>query len=138
MEILCFYWWMINWLLMLVIVNWICAAACSFFFFFWLFGFVTLCHSVFMILSLVLYREEREKERERERERVEFVEITQIRIREYLFNCLFVLCWLVVGHNRDQVLVNLVCISYKTHSGSNKHGSISFMIDNMHYVNFRI
>ena len=47
-----------------------------------------------MILSLVLYREEREKERERERERerVEFVEITQIRIREYLFNCLFVLC----------------------------------------------
>ena len=67
-----------------------------FFFFlaFWLFGFVTLCHSVFMILSLVLYREEREKERERERERerVEFVEITQIRIKEYLFNYLFVLC----------------------------------------------
>ena len=30
------------------------------------------------------------------------------------------------------------CISYKTHSGSNKHGSISFMIDNMYYVNFRI
>ena len=30
------------------------------------------------------------------------------------------------------------CISYKTHSGSNIHGSISFMIDNMHYVIFRI
>ena len=30
------------------------------------------------------------------------------------------------------------CISYKTHSRSNKHGSISFMIDNMHYVIFRI
>ena len=30
------------------------------------------------------------------------------------------------------------CIPYKTHNGSNKHGSISFMIDNMHYVNFRI
>ena len=29
-------------------------------------------------------------------------------------------------------------ILYKTHSESNKHGSISFMIDNMHYVNFRI
>ena len=57
---------------------------------FFFFGFVTLCHSVFMILSLVLYREEREKERERERERerVEFVEITQVsQIREYLFNC---------------------------------------------------
>ena len=26
------------------------------------------------------------------------------------------------------------CISYKTHSESNKHGSISFMIDNMHYI----
>ena len=30
------------------------------------------------------------------------------------------------------------CISYKTHSGNNKHESISFVIDNMHYVNFRI
>ena len=30
------------------------------------------------------------------------------------------------------------CISYKTHSASNKHGSISFMIDNMHYVTFII
>ena len=30
------------------------------------------------------------------------------------------------------------CISYKTHSRSNKHGSISFMIDNMHYIIFRI
>ena len=30
------------------------------------------------------------------------------------------------------------CIPYKTHSGSDKHGSISFMIDNMHYVIFRI
>ena len=30
------------------------------------------------------------------------------------------------------------CISYKTHSGSNKSGSISFIIDNMHYINFRI
>ena len=30
------------------------------------------------------------------------------------------------------------CIPYKTHSGSNKHGSISFMIDNMHYVILRI
>ena len=29
-------------------------------------------------------------------------------------------------------------MSYKTHSGSYKHGSISFMIDNMHYVIFRI
>ena len=26
----------------------------------------------------------------------------------------------------------------KTHSGSNKYGSIPFMIDSMHYVNFRI
>ena len=33
---------------------------------------------------------------------------------------------------------NWFCISYKTYSGSNKHGSISFMIDNMHYVIFRI
>ena len=30
------------------------------------------------------------------------------------------------------------CIPYKTHSESNKHGSILFMIDNMHYVIFRI
>ena len=30
------------------------------------------------------------------------------------------------------------CIPYKTHSKSNKHGFTSFMIDNMHYVNFRI
>ena len=30
------------------------------------------------------------------------------------------------------------CIPYKTHSGSNKHGSISFMIDNMHYMILRI
>ena len=30
------------------------------------------------------------------------------------------------------------CIPYKTHSGSNIHGSISFMIDNMHYVILRI
>ena len=29
-------------------------------------------------------------------------------------------------------------ISHTKHSGSNKHGSISFMIDNMHYVIFRI
>ena len=29
-------------------------------------------------------------------------------------------------------------ISQTKHSGSNKHGSISFMIDNMHYVIFRI
>ena len=27
---------------------------------------------------------------------------------------------------------------YKTHSGSDIHGSISFMIDNMYYVIFRI
>ena len=30
------------------------------------------------------------------------------------------------------------CIPYKTHSGSDIHGSISFMIDNTHYINFRI
>ena len=30
------------------------------------------------------------------------------------------------------------CIPYKTHCGSDKHGSISFMIDNMHYVILRI
>ena len=30
------------------------------------------------------------------------------------------------------------CIPYKTHSGSNKHGSILFMIDNIHYVILRI
>ena len=30
------------------------------------------------------------------------------------------------------------CISYKTQSESNKHGFISFIIDNIHYVNFRI
>ena len=30
------------------------------------------------------------------------------------------------------------CIPYKTHSGSDIHGSISFMIDNMHYVILRI
>ena len=30
------------------------------------------------------------------------------------------------------------CISYKSHSGSNRHGFISFMIDNMYYVIFRI
>ena len=30
------------------------------------------------------------------------------------------------------------CILYKTHSGNDIHGSISFMIDNMHYVFLRI
>ena len=30
------------------------------------------------------------------------------------------------------------CIPYKTHNGSDIHGSISFMIDNMHYVILRI
>ena len=65
-----------------------------FFFFFWLFGFVTLCHSVFVTLSLSYYIDKRD------RERLEFLEITQI--REYLFDYLFVLCWLVVGHNRDK------------------------------------
>ena len=30
------------------------------------------------------------------------------------------------------------CIPYKTHSGSNIHGSISFMINNTHYVNIKI
>ena len=29
-------------------------------------------------------------------------------------------------------------IPYKTHSGSDIHGSISFMIDNMHYAILRI
>ena len=29
-------------------------------------------------------------------------------------------------------------VTYKTHNRSDKHGSISFMIDNMHYVIFRI
>ena len=59
-----------------------------FFFFllaFWLFGFVTLCDSVFVTLSLVL---EREREREREREFV--------KIREYInvvFVYLFVIDW---------------------------------------------
>ena len=58
------------------------------FFFLWLYGFVTLCHSVFVTLSLVLYIYiyiERERERE-------FLEITQISIREYLFDYLFVFC----------------------------------------------
>ena len=37
------------------------------------------------------------------------------------------------------VLDNLVLyLIQNTHSESNKHGSISFMIDNMHYVNFKI
>ena len=30
------------------------------------------------------------------------------------------------------------CIPYETHNGSDIHGSISFMIDNMHYVILRI
>ena len=33
---------------------------------------------------------------------------------------------------------NLVLYFIQNNSGSNKHGSILFMIDNMHYVNFRI
>jgi len=38
-----------------------------------------------------------------------------------------------------QMLENLVLyLIQNTHSGSNKHGSISFMIDNMYYVNLRI
>ena len=50
-----------------MIVNLKIYSACGvlFFFFFlafWLFGFVTLCDSVFMNLSLVLYRKERERE----------------------------------------------------------------------------
>ena len=40
---------------------------------------------------------------------------------------------------RQLLLENLVLYLIKnTHNGSNKYGSISFMIDNMHYVNFRI
>ena len=42
------------------------------------------------------------------------------------------------GRKLFQCLLDLsgwFCISYKTHSGSNKRGSISFMMDNMHYVN---
>ena len=38
----------------------------------------------------------------------------------------------------NKVKENWFCIPYKTHSRSNKHGSISFMIDNMHYVILRI
>ena len=54
-----------------MIVNLKIYSACGVLFFFsflafWLFGFVTLCDSVFMTLSLVLYRKERERERERE------------------------------------------------------------------------
>ena len=54
-----------------------------FFFFFWPFGFVTLCDSVFVTLSLLYYIEKRD----RERKGVEFV-----KIREYIsvvFVCLF-------------------------------------------------
>ena len=46
---------------------------------------------------------------------------------EYLWRPACGVCWLI-----------WFCISYKTHSGSNKYGFISFMIDNMHYVIFRI
>ena len=52
-------------------LNLCCGLWCFFFFgflAFWLFGFVTLCHSVFVTLSLVLYIYiyiERERERER-------------------------------------------------------------------------
>ena len=42
------------------------------------------------------------------------------------------------GHLRGIWRKIWFCIPYKTHSGSNKHESISFMIDNMHYVIFRI
>ena len=61
-------------------------SACGFFFF-WPFGFVTLCDSVFMTLSLLYYIEKRD----RERKRVEFV-----KIREYIsvvFVCLFFVDW---------------------------------------------
>ena len=46
----------------------------------------------------------------------------------------------IYGLARDPPSVgnNWFCISYITSSGSNKHGSISFMIDNMHYVIFKI
>ena len=55
--------------------------------FFWPFGFVTLCDSVFMTLSLLYYIEKRD----RERKGVEFV-----KIREYIgvvFVCLFFVDW---------------------------------------------
>ena len=56
-------------------LNLCCGLWCFFFFFFfWLFGFVTLCHSVFVTLSLLYFIDKRD--RERERERVGFVEIT--------------------------------------------------------------
>ena len=62
-------------------------STCGFFFFFWPFGFVTLCDSVFMTLSLLYYIEKRD----RERKGVEFV-----KIREYIgvvFVCLFFVDW---------------------------------------------
>ena len=83
-ECLCFYWWVMNWCWWLWIESVIlcCGLWCFFFLALW--------------PSLLYYIDKRD----RERERVEFVEITQI--REYLFDCLFVLCWLVVGHNWDK------------------------------------
>ena len=48
-------------------------------------------------------------------------------------------CWPSANVVLLWLLENLVLyLIQNTHSGSNKHGSISFMIDNMHYVNFRI
>ena len=71
-----------------MIVNLKIYSACVFFFFFfWPFGFVTLCDSVFMTLSLLYYIEKRD----RERKGVEFV-----KIREYIsvvFVCLFFVDW---------------------------------------------
>ena len=68
-----------------------------------------------------------------------------VRIEEYgdtLVLVKFKTNWIVrlrkQSHTGTQCWQIWFCISYKTHSGSNKHGSISFMIDNMHYVIFRI
>ena len=44
----------------------LCYLWCVFFLAFWLFGFVTLYHSVFVTLSLLYYIDKRDRERERE------------------------------------------------------------------------
>ena len=71
-------------------LNLCCGLWCFFFFFgflaFWLCDSLSLCvcDSLSCIIYIYIYRE-----RERERE---FLEITQISIREYLFDYLFVFC----------------------------------------------
>ena len=74
-ECLCFYWWLISDELIIDVgdceLNLCCGLWCFFFFFFFaflLFGFVTLCHSMFVTLSLLFlyYIDKRERARERE------------------------------------------------------------------------